>query len=169
MTSPNIFMFLDIDLVKLTLDRWNNIVFHFHGHVLGKHRQKQPFLKNISIPIRWFPDLPNRKSIPDFVKKDKLTSFSFSSSISRRAAMQFRVSMNAFRWACSIRLCMKMPTMLTHIKTTTLAANCKNFFLLFTSPDNASISKCLYVITWEWQTKHWSGYELNLPASSWLS
>ena len=53
------------------------------------------------------------------------SNFSFSSSISILAAMQFRVSRNARRCACSMRLCTKMPTMLTAINTKALAVNCK--------------------------------------------
>ena len=56
--------------------------------------------------------------------KTRLTSFSFSSSISRRAAMQFRVSRNAFLCACSIRLCMKTPATLTQKNTITFAVAC---------------------------------------------
>lgn len=53
----------------------------------------------------------------------ELTNFSFSSSISNLAAMQFLVSKKAFRCACSIKLCMKVPTRFTQMKTKIFAVS----------------------------------------------
>lgn len=57
---------------------------------------------------------------------DRLTSFSFSSSISSLAAMQFLVSRKAFLCACSIKLCTNRPTRLTETKTRKLAHSYDN-------------------------------------------
>jgi hypothetical protein len=53
--------------------------------------------------------------------KNGLTNFSFSSSISSLAAMQFRVSRKVLLCACSIRLCTNTPTMFTATNTSVLA------------------------------------------------
>lgn len=44
-TSPDLFMLLNVDLMELALDRRDDIVFHFHGHMLWEHRQQQSFLR----------------------------------------------------------------------------------------------------------------------------
>jgi hypothetical protein len=46
--SPDILVLLNVDFVKLSLDRRDDILFHFHGNMLWKHRQEQTFLQHKS-------------------------------------------------------------------------------------------------------------------------
>lgn len=87
-----------------------------------------------------------------FIDDDVITSFSFSSSMSSRAAMQFRVSRNARRCAVSIRECISAPTTFTHTNTTTLPTICTKINTslggIHNSRSPISITNCLSSSYW---------------------